>query len=121
MCGGGLTARIGKLVTLAAVNEHAMRRPAIVFICFVVAGSLLLLAVGSSGQALGCWLGPLYLLVAAGNTWKDVVASCVMTALLVVTGVWAINRPTVLSCAAAVVAVIVWFVLGSFFVRQFAL
>ncbi len=98
-----------------------MRRPAIVFICLVVAGTLLLLAVGSRGQALGSWLGPLYLLVAAGNSWKDVVASCVLTTLLASTGVWAINRPSVLSCAAAVVAVIVWFALGSFFVKQFAL
>ncbi len=98
-----------------------MRLPAIVFICFVVAGTLLLLAVGSPGQALGSWLGPLYLLVTAGNSWKDVVASCVLTALLASVGVWAINRPTLIGCAAAVVAVILWFVLGSFFVRQFAL
>ncbi len=98
-----------------------MRRPTIVFICFVVASTLLLLAVGSPGQTLGSWLGPLYLLVAAGNSWKDVVASLVLMALLASAGVWAINRPGVLSCAAAVVAVIVWFALGSFFVKQFVL
>ena len=89
------------------------------FIAAAVVVAIALVALGSKFPRLGVILGPLYLMV-VGTSWVDVIVSCVLSAVLVSTGIWAVNRPSALSYLAVVVAMVLWASLGWFFMKVYA-